>query len=48
MRLFTNAQSSVHDLVRWSRFRFQPDYKLRLDVWQYRDLIDSDTRQDIG
>lgn len=38
----------THNLVRWSGFRFQRDYKLRFDGWHYRDLIDSDTRQSIG
>lgn len=38
----------LHDLVCWSGFRFRPDYKLRFDGLQYRDLADSDTRQSIG
>lgn len=29
-----------HDLVRWSGFRFQPDYQLRFGGRWYRDLID--------
>lgn len=30
----------THDLARWSGFRFQPDYKLRFNGWQYLDLTD--------
>lgn len=44
----TGLCAYVNDLVRWSGFRFRPDYKLRFDGWQYRDLIDSGTRQSIG
>lgn len=38
----------THDLVRWSRFRFRADYKLRFEGCQYRDLIDSDRQLGIN